>query len=451
MSLLVSVLVLVVGLAAPAVGAVSVVGRTVQFAWTPSVTGDPIGYQVYITRNNQDERVFLSTVADSRRVLVSGEYGDLVRVRVLGFDTQLNIGPLSEYSAWVRFVETAPVDPPTDDDPDPDPQPDPDPDPDPQPDPDPTPGLSRAALDFDGDGRSDLVIRDHDTGETRVLLMDGATPVGTRQLASHSSRHVLVGNGDYNGDRIADALWLDVFRDDLLIELTDPAAPSDGEPLAASRLPWSDEDRLGGAGDFDGDGRTDIVVYDDDSRDLRVWIMDGVSIDRIQTLGSNRNYRQLAVGDFDGNGFPEILDDRPVYKKQRRREVADGTIAWTDDYSENIDSSWVPIGVAEFDGDGVNDVLWLDSDTGVMEAWCFGENGDLVRYEVDRTLPPGAEVSGSGDYDGDGRGDIAVREEFPGGLSVWLMDGTSVRKVVPVSSLSASWSLVGLGGEAPMP
>jgi hypothetical protein len=31
------------------------------------------------------------------------------------------------------------------------------------------------------------------------------------------------------------------------------------------------------------------------------------------------------------------------------------------------------------------------------------------------------------------------------------MDGTSVREVVPVSSLSASWSLVGLGGEAPMP
>jgi hypothetical protein len=186
------------------------------------------------------------------------------------------------------------------------------------------------------------------------------------------------------------------------------------------------------------------------SETLKLWIMDGVSVDQVLFLDDTNRYSQVASGDFNRNGNPEILDDRRPYRRQRRHEIVDGEIDWSDSYSAYIDSSWVPVGVGDHHGDGADDLVWLDRDTGVLEVWTWDAERP-TRDRVDLGVPPGAEVTGSGDYDGDGRAEIAVREESPGGVSIWFMDGARVLDVVPVLSLSENWGLAGVGGEAPEP
>jgi hypothetical protein len=259
----------------------------------------------------------------------------------------------------------------------------------------------------------------------------------------------MVGNGDYNGDRVADTVWLDAEAGQLIVELTDPARPSDGTPLATSVLPLPDQYRISGSVDFDGDGRTDLIVFDGDANEMRIWLMDGVFVERVLALGNPGRYRPFASGDFDGDGLVEIFANRASPRKQRRFEFDGDTIISTDTYWHPVDASWVSVGVGDHDGDGVDDVLWLDRETGVMEVWSIANGEDLVRVVIDLALPSGAEVTGSGDYDGDGRAEIAVREESSGELSIWYTDGPNVIEIVPLMLLSPSWELVGIGAEAP--
>jgi hypothetical protein len=280
--------------------------------------------------------------------------------------------------------------------------------------------------------------------------MNGATPVGSHLLALHPPKLILVGNGDYNGDGLADAVWLDERAEELLVELTDPAGPSDGTPLAASVLLLPDHYMFAGSTDFDGDGRADLVVFDEDENEMTVWLMDGISIDRVLLLGDPRRYSPFALGDFDGDSLIEIFTKRTRISPRQRRLEFDGSAAVsTDSYAAPVDKAWVPVGVGDHDGDGVDDVLWLDRDTGILEIWSIKEGADLVRVALDVELPSGAEVTGSGDYDGDGRVEIAVREESPGGVSIWYTDGTRVIDIVPVMDLGPSWGLVGVGAETP--
>jgi len=445
------VLALSVGLAMPAAAVVEVVGRTVRFDWFPA-TGPLIGYQILLSRNGGPEEVFSATVAERPWVTVYGAYGDEVRVRVVAFDSQLDFGPPSQTSALVRFVETASPDSTTGG------GSGSTTDPDPTTDPgtgtgsgsDPVPALPPATLDFDGDGLSDLVIRDDATGESRVIHMDGSAPIGASTLAPHPPDVVLVGNGDYNGDRLADAAWLDEAAGELIIELTDPAAPPDGMPLDASVVTLPVRYWFGGSADFDGDGRDDLVVADRDTNRLEVWMMDGVAIDRVQWLGDPRLYQPIGAGDFDGDGRAEFFAGSAFLGKQLLRGIAPDGSGWSATYWESLAQPMAPIGVGDHDGDGIDDILWLAPDTGAMESWSFNPQGRVVRHPIDRALPAGAQAIGSGDYDGDGRAEIAVREAPPGGLVIWFLDGSNVVDIPEVSPISDSWSLSGAGGEAPL-
>lgn len=189
------------------------------------------------------------------------------------------------------------------------------------------------AADFDGDGRRDVVVSkysDAGLGEApAVFFMRGAgdgTLAQGRLIPQVSS---LLGVADFDGDG----------RYDLLSYEQDPNASQvlavwpgrgDGTFGAAITTRSVPSFFLAGAvrlGDFNGDGRPDAVVNSYVQGGLGIWLNDGTG--RF-TLGSSNpggvaRWEFLAVGDFNGDGKLDLLmNDRTRSIDQYRLVVVPG-------------------------------------------------------------------------------------------------------------------------------
>jgi hypothetical protein len=63
-----------------------------------------------------------------------------------------------------------------------------------------------------------------------------------------------------------------------------------------------------GTGDFNGDGRSDILWRDSNSGGVAMWLMNGVTITSSSSVGNVPTNWQIAqTGDFNGDGKSDIL------------------------------------------------------------------------------------------------------------------------------------------------
>ncbi len=151
-----------------------------------------------------------------------------------------------------------------------------------------------------------------------------------------------------------------------------------------------------GPGDFDGDGRTDISVWQSDSGKWHI-IQSGDSSTRLQFWGQSSLGDIAVPGDYDGDGLTDISIFRPSDGNWYILQSSDGA-STLQGWGQAGDKP-VP---ADYDGDGRTDVAvyrlsegnWYikkSSGGSIAQGW-----GD----PTDKLVPA--------DYDGDGRADIAV-------------------------------------------
>ncbi|WPO70805.1 MULTISPECIES: FG-GAP and VCBS repeat-containing protein [unclassified Streptomyces] len=182
-------------------------------------------------------------------------------------------------------------------------------------------------------------------------------------------------------------------------------------------------------GDFDGDGRPELAVGT--SRD-DVWIFDGVT--RSGTAGHRElktaiapdgsdHYRSLAAGDFDGDGRDDLVvggrydEDGSFDGASLVYPGASGTYTALPDEAHAA-------ATGDFDGDGRDDLLLGSPDDNSVITYAGTAEG--LKASARRTLTqdspgvPGAdepedafgEAVAVGDLNGDGYADAAVGAEF---------------------------------------
>jgi VCBS repeat-containing protein len=142
-----------------------------------------------------------------------------------------------------------------------------------------SPGLGWNAIatgDFDGDGASDVLLQNGPGGQAEIMFLAGnaqtaGVVTGTSNVATPAGWNV-VSSGDFNGDGKSDILWQDPASatDDIQISLMDGANTAASATITGPGAGYT----AIGTGDFNGDGKSDIL-FSDASGNALVWTMDG--------------------------------------------------------------------------------------------------------------------------------------------------------------------------------
>lgn len=144
------------------------------------------------------------------------------------------------------------------------------------------PGFVNAGIaDFTGDGKADILLRNQTTGVNYIQEMNGTQLVRKIFLDPETNRNwVIETTADYDLDGKTDIIWRNTSTGDNRIWYMDVAA---GGPTVTrvGALPRESDSsaRIGGIGDFNGDGKQDIYwrFYKTSSFN-RVWYMDGETL-----------------------------------------------------------------------------------------------------------------------------------------------------------------------------
>jgi hypothetical protein len=205
------------------------------------------------------------------------------------------------------------------------------------------------------------------------------------------------------------------------------AIANEGYLRTVADLDW----QVAGVGDFDGDGKDDVLWRHSTTGENYIYFMNGVAIANegyLRTVAIP-GWQIVGVGDFDGDGRADILWRNSASGHNYLYPMDGTTIKGTEGFIRTVaDLAWKVVGVGDFDGDGRADILWRNSITG--ENYLYPMNGTAILGSEGylRTVPdPSWQVKGTGDYDGDGKSDIFWRNASSGENYLYPMDVTTIK------------------------
>ncbi len=324
----------------------------------------------------------------------------------------------------------------------------------------------RRLADFDGDGGADVLLR-HADGHWRYFPMAGGRVLpsgGAANRVTLNAAWQTAGVGDFDGDG----------RADILMRLANGRwryYPMDGRQVlpgnGGAALPADPAWRTAGVGDFDGDGKADVLVrrldgqWDGETGERwRYHLMDGRAVRGAGQPAGLANEHPLtswvaAIGDLNGDGRDDALLRRldgtwHYYPFHGNADGESGLFAGHGAVALPNDPAWAVAGVADFDGDGRDDVLLRHEDGRWLHRRMNGrallEGGGVGDLPADATVW----TAGVGDMDGDGRAEVLTRHGHDG-WAYYAVDGNGAFAyggTVALASASA-WGVLAGGVAAP--
>ena len=238
-------------------------------------------------------------------------------------------------------------------------------------------GTIRTTSDFNDDGRSDLVWRHQTDGRISVWHMSSTRLAGGTLLTPDrvvDTNWKIVGVWDPNRDGRPDLLWRHEGNGNLAVWTMRGTTLLSGEPLTPAAVPDT-EWAIVAVADMDGDGDDDLVWQHRTQGLVSAWLMNGTTMVEGRLLTPSRvtdtNWRIVGSGDFDRDGRADLV---------WQHQVTGQSSVWFMNGTTQVrgtllsppgvaDTNWQIRAVCDLNGDGWPDLVWQNVATGSLAAW----------------------------------------------------------------------------------
>lgn len=210
-------------------------------------------------------------------------------------------------------------------------------------------------------------------------------------------------------------------------------------------LPW----QMYGVGIFDGSGNPGYIWRNPADGSNSLWLMDsaGTSVKSFAGLPSfdNLGWYAAGVADFNNDGNQDILWTNAQNGFTSFVWMMNGTTVTSAVTLNTLKANdWLIAAVADFSGDGKPDLWYRSLTTGENLIWLMdgteyqGQISDLP------TLDPNFDVRGVGDFNGDGKGDVLFRNRYTGQVDVWFMNSSTFLSSTTIAVVDPGWDICGI-------
>jgi hypothetical protein len=251
--------------------------------------------------------------------------------------------------------------------------------------------------------------------------------------------------GEFDVDSFFDIVWWEQVSGNTAVWRMNGVA-------LIAELPSSNEDpalySVVGTSDVNRDGKPDLLLWYGSGGGVYVRIMDGTTPGALYRIGGANAAMWTAVGgtDLDGDGTGDVLFRRSdgVVWAWLLNPGTPPTVGAIQRLGSASLANWIcATGVGDINGDGQCDILWERVSPHQAYIWVMAPGGTgvasqgIIAAETANWSPRGA-----GDYDGDGLEDILWRDQAAGQNKLWKMNGLIKAGDISLDPKSG-WLMVG--------
>jgi hypothetical protein len=312
--------------------------------------------------------------------------------------------------------------------------------------------ISAVVGDFNGDGKLDLVVVNSGPsmgGSLSILLGNGDGTFQNPTTITLGSSPQSIAIGDFNGDGKLD-LAVGVLKSSGGGMVSVFLGKGDGTFQNPVNYNGGDSPFHMAVGDLNGDGKLDLVIANYYSNNISILFGNGDGTFRnavFYAVGHEPNF--VGIGDVDGDGKVDL-----VVLNHQDQDFSilfgngDGTFRGTPLFLTSTQPTF--IGGADLRGSGKPDVIIANQFQDTLSILLNNGNGTFqpptqVNVERPDHTQEGTIAFAAGDFNGDGKADIAVADYFSGRVSILLGNGDTTFQTPVVYPTAKDPSFVAVG------
>ncbi len=265
---------------------------------------------------------------------------------------------------------------------------------------------SVAVGDFNGDGFPDLVVANYGDNTVTILLGNGDGTFAVQPAIAAGSEPSAVAVGDFNNDGILDLAVANYSVGAGLVSIL--LGNGNGTFQPAVGYPVGEAPYGVAVADFNGDGALDLAVANSGSDDASVLLGNGDGTFQTQSTypvaSGGSNAYGVAVGDFNGDGFPDIAVASSGNVSVLLNK-GNGTFNPAVGYSAGNTAYAVAVG--DFNVDGKADLAVANSNSLNLSV-LLGKGDGTFASPSNFAVGGIPRAVAGGDFNGDGRPDLVA-------------------------------------------